>query len=75
MLYIIYDRDFRTNNDKEAEWHVGEDLPNIKPHRIVELQADGDERAHIEKIMGGGVTGGECAYYYGDFARTIFLNL
>ncbi len=75
MLYIIYDRDFRTNHDKEAEWEIGKELPNIKPHRIVELQADGEERAHIEEIMGGGIQGGDVAVYYGDFARTIFLNL
>lgn len=74
MLYIVFDRDFRNDTEKEQEWHVGEPVPDIAPHRIVEIAADGDEKAHIDNIMGGAINR-ETAVYYGDFARTVFLNL
>lgn len=74
MLYVVYDRDFRSGSEREEEWHVGEPVPDIAPHRVVEIQVDGDEKTHVDKIMGGGIDK-EPARYYGDFARTVWLNL
>jgi len=71
MLYIMH-RHNRQNF--ESVWHVGEKLPTIPVHTIMELQADGDEGEHIKKIMGGGINR-LVQHYYGDLARTIFLNL
>jgi hypothetical protein len=65
-----------------AQWHVGEKVPDVPVERIVELQADGDELEYIENIFS---THGKCSIpipyakrvvrWYGDIARTIYLNL
>lgn len=75
MLTIIYDRNFREETQKERNWQVGEEVPNIKPHRIVELCMDGDELEHIEDLMGELGDGLDTAFFYGDIARSVYLNL
>jgi len=75
-LTIIYDRNFRTDDEKEVEWSVGQEPPNIAPHRVIEIWADGEERAHVEGIMGE--TGSKKLAdvgFYGDIARMVFINL
>lgn len=73
-LYITYDRSFKRDTEKEAIWHVGEELPNIAANRVIELQVDGDEKEHIENLMGQ-LVDKPVARYYGDIARTIWINL
>ena len=55
MLY------FKTNDNFEIPWHVGQEIPKIwqpqdpeKPRRYVkEIYADGDEMDHIMKLVPG----------------------
>jgi hypothetical protein len=69
-----------------AQWRVGEKVPDVPVERIVELQADGDELEYIENIFSlpcgsYGVCSIPIAHtnrisrWYGDIARTIYLNL
>ena len=72
MLLITYRQNRET---KETAWHVGEKVPvQMLPHQITQIQVDGDEAAHIEDIMGGAINR-PVQRYYGDLARTIYLNL
>ena len=74
MLHIYFDRSFQDGGEKEETWEVGNDLPNIATHRIVEIQVNGPEKEYVDKFMGGGIDK-ETASYYGDLARTIYVNL
>lgn len=68
-MYIVYDR-----GEKEREWHLGERLPDIEPHRITEIEVDGDEAKYIEHLMGA-IINKPVVRYYGDLARTVYINL
>jgi len=74
VLEIIYDRNFRENTERAKEWHVGQRVPDIAPHRIIEIHADGEEKKYVEKILGGTITRKQ-ASFYGDVARTVYLNI
>lgn len=74
MLYIVFDRNFKERTEREQTWYVGTPVPNIEPHRIIELQADGDEKEYIESKVGPTIKG-DVAHFYGDIARNIFINL
>lgn len=71
MLCITFRDNRRTH---ESNWHVGEKVPRIQPHKITQIQADGDEAEYINEVMGSGINRA-VQYYYGDLARTIYLNL
>jgi len=73
-LFVVYDRNFRNNTERELEWKVGDNLPDIAPHRIIEITADGEEKTHIETIMGM-ETNRDSICFYGDVARTVWVNL
>jgi hypothetical protein len=92
MLYIT------TSHKKEFTWHIGNKVPGISPDLVVEIQADGHELEHIQKLFTNKLTihappGEEgpqsidfdypslpmpnkrVCRWWGDFARTIFINL
>lgn len=71
MLYII-DAD-----GKELVWYVGQNLAGYtSPHRVTELQADGNELEHIRNMFPHLTpVGVRVAQWYGDIAKTIFINL
>ena len=79
MLYIT------TIHGKEFEWHVGETVPEIAVASIAELQADLHELEHIQKLFDIEEAKGthftipmpnkRVCRWYGDLARTIYLNL
>ena len=73
MLTIMY-RHHEQGRHSEYTWHIGEELPNIQAHTVFGIEADGDEADHIEEMLDGGINR-QVARYYGDFARTIYLNL
>ena len=73
-LEIIYDRNFRRGTEKETTWHINELLPDLDPHRVIELHATGDEKTTIENIMGGWGNNRPIRLY-GDIARTVWINL
>ena len=77
MLIITY-RQYNTSRqqheNKTVEWHVGEEVLCIPTHQVNEIQADGDEAKYIEELMGACVNR-RVQFYYGDLARTIYLNL
>lgn len=73
MLTIVYDRNFREHRDKQRDWHIGDLVPEIEPHRIIELWVDGAEKEHVEELTGS--FNARQAVYYGDIARTIYLTL
>lgn len=74
MLFIVYDRNFRMDDEREKKWKMGDPVPDIAPHRIIEIHADGAEKEHVERILGGTITRRQ-ASFYGDMARTVYLNL
>lgn len=73
-MTIIYDRNFRREEERNYEWNVGELLPNIAPHRIIELHLGGKEKEVLEEIMGQMSTNDHIRLY-GDLARTAWINL
>ncbi len=76
MLYIVYNRRQRERGfTEEATWHVGEKVPKIRVADIVQIQADGDEANHIRVKAPGLCIDSHFQRYYGDLARTIYLNL
>lgn len=89
MFTLIYDRNFNRYKDRQhnresrftekvKEWSHDEDPPDIMPHRVIELWAEGKERQFLESIMSGGnmqEMPTEEIGYYGDMARTMFINL
>lgn len=47
MLFVV-------TAEKEERWWVGCQFPqNIDPKSVIEIQADGDERVHIESAVRG----------------------
>ena len=77
MLCITY-RQYNTGRQHHENltsmWQVGEDVPYLPTHQVNEIQADGDEAKYIEELMGACINR-ETQFYYGDLARTIYLNL
>jgi hypothetical protein len=76
MLYIV------KTDGSETKWWTGQKIPDILPARIEYLQADGDELSYIVNLFTdqyGYVTiphqYGRVVIWYGDMARTIYLNL
>lgn len=59
------------------EWNVGRPVPSVRVGEVVEIQADGDELSHIDSTFSGTlpVPKKSVAHWYGDLARTIYLNL
>lgn len=74
MLYIKFFPYEMTTEERTYHWQVGQDLPNISVHQVFGIQADDEEADFIEEMMGGGINR-VTPRYYGDLARTIFLNL
>ncbi len=70
MLYIV------THNN-ERTWHVGRPLPKITDvSTLTEIQADGNELRHIKENFDNLIMpSSEVCVWYGDLARTIYLNL
>lgn len=72
MLYII-----SNHGEGEFSWHVGSPIPNVPVEKVTEVQADGDELEYLRSLFGTSIampnTG--VANWYGDWARTIYLNL
>lgn len=75
MLYIAYDRNFRENTQQTFEWEVGKEVLDIEPHRVIQIDADGDEKKYLDELMGGSLTTKDTVCFYGDMARTVYLNL
>lgn len=79
MIRIIYDRNFRHSPDRrevqqnEFRWKIGNELPTFSPHRVIELTVapDSPEDFYLEDILGGS----SLVAYYGDWARTVYLNM
>jgi len=70
MLYII------TKDSGSFTWHVGEKVPKIAPQSVTGIQADGDELGLIRRMFENiPFYRGPVALWYGDLARTIYLNL
>ena len=74
MLTIVYDRNFREDREKHFDWHVGQPVREIAPHRIIELWADGQEKKYLDNFIGTGDDARQ-SVFYGDLARTAYLNL
>jgi hypothetical protein len=70
---IIYDRNFREDKERRKKWSLGDEVPDIAPHRIIELHADGTELKHLETTLGP--VARKQMSFYGDHARTVFVNL
>jgi len=80
-----------TIEGQEIEWHIGEKVPDMwgfagREHdalqRISSITADGDELGHIREIFHSRGThftvpmpNKPVSRWYGDIARTIYLNL
>ena len=73
MLTVIYRYDDR-GDDLEQLWFVGDEIPNVRARYVVGLWATGEEADHIEDMMDGGFNRVEPCYY-GDLARSIYMNL
>ena len=73
MYEIIYDRNFREDKERYKEWSQGQEVPDIAPHRIIELHVSGPEIKHLEKQFGP-IARNQLSFY-GDMARTVFVNL
>ena len=73
MFEIVYDRNFREDNERAKKWKLGDEVPDIAPHRVIELHADGVELKHLETTLGA-ITRKQMSFY-GDHARTVFVNL
>jgi len=73
MLTIIY-RYNDNDHNRRATWFVGDEDLDIPARYVVGLEATEDEADHIDEMFGGGLNR-EVPRYYGDFARTIYLNL
>jgi hypothetical protein len=87
MLYIIEEV---LGEEVKTTWKVGEDRPNIKPSSVTMISADGKELNHIislftvkglihpktSDVVTIPVTQDRFRMsWYGDLARTIFVNL
>ena len=70
MYEIVYDRNFREDKERYKEWSQGQEVPDIAPHRIIELNVEGAEATHLEQLLGI-----KQRNFYGDVARSVFLNL
>ena len=75
MFTIFYDRNYRNGSENEASWKLGERIPDIAPHRIVELHADGEAKVHLEATMGTIYPNRDWCAFYGDLGRTVYINL
>lgn len=62
------------NKTQEIIWKVGSKLPTMPVSDVEEIHADGKELAHIVEIGFGGIER-KTVKWYGDLARTIYLNL
>ena len=71
MLYIMYRDNYKTHTE---EWKVGDEVPEIEAFKVQEIEADGNEARHIEEMMGATINRPN-PRYFGDLARTIYLNL
>ena len=71
MLYII------AQHNRDYSWHVGEPMPSPDVDQVVEIQADGHEKKVIREMFGESIpmTTESVVNWYGDIARTIYLNL
>lgn len=73
MLFIVMD-----DGSERGFHHLGERLiekEEIPIHEIVSIQADGDELEHIyKKYPNLTPINQRVALFYGDIARTIFMN-
>ena len=71
MLTITYRHNRQSLTE---EWQVGDPAPNIAAFKVQEIAASEAEAAHIEEMMGGGINR-PVQRFFGDVARTIYLNL
>jgi len=75
MLYIVHVIPGSPHPSKTVEWHTGEKLPDIDWKNVRELQADGDELAYIENLMGSKMFNKPSNTFVGWLAQQIFVNL
>jgi len=75
MLYITYVESGRPLPSKDAEWRVGEPVPDIDWKDVRELSANGNELAYIEKVTGSRMFDKDVVHYVGWLAQQIFVNL
>ena len=76
MLYVV------TKKRPEGYgWHVGQKMPTVNVEEVTEIQADGSELAFIidrfshRQQVTIPVAKTSMVSWYGDIARTIYLNL
>lgn len=71
MLYIV------SSSGAEWQWHVGARVPEVSPNLVAEIQADGDELNHIQRLFGASLPTPktDVASWRGDLAQTIYVNL
>ena len=50
MLYIVRQLG-EAGLSQEITWHVGDKVPKVSTSSVVEIQADGHELEHIQKIF------------------------
>lgn len=75
MLTVIFDRNFKDGVEKNFRWKVGDPLPEMAPHRIIEMHATKEEAKHIDLIMSDMSNRRNEVHIYGDLARTVWINL
>jgi len=75
MLYIVHVQQGSPRPAKTTEWHVGEKMPEIDWKNVRELQADGDELAYLENLMGSKMFNKSSVRFVGWLAQQIFVNL